>query len=116
MAAVAPGSIKPHYDAITITGNTATPTATLIFDATDSEGGQFWWTVHIENNDSDAGDGLYIGFDSACTTTNGYYLGIFADGNEAHRISLTVPPGTRIYANCTGAETRDVRIIATPCL
>lgn len=111
MPALAPTSVKPVYGNITITGAAA---ATLIFDGFTPGGDLTYWNVEVENLDPDAGDTLYVGFDSAVDANTGFQLGIFSDTAQAHRIKLTLPPTGVIYANCTSAETRDVRIIATP--
>jgi hypothetical protein len=117
MAAITSPAPKPQHANITITG--ATGVATKIFDATPVQGASGgageMWDLYIQNLDADAGDTVFIGFTATTDTGDGFQLGIYADTNESHRIILRdLPWYTKVYANCTNGETRDLRMLAIP--
>lgn len=98
---------------ITVTG--ATATGTLIFDAAVGDGNSYTWLVIVTNTDADAGDDLYIGSSAAlATVAAGTPVGIFIEAAHTASITVSVPPFGKLYANCTNAETRDVRVFASP--
>lgn len=108
MPAITPSSFQPYADTITVTG--AVGVGTLIFDGTESIGQGYWWEVTIQNMDDTTDDILEIGFAANSTP---FELPIATD--ERSRLTVKVPPHTRIYANCTATETREVQLIAVPC-
>jgi hypothetical protein len=118
MAAITSPAPKAQHAQITVTG--ATGAATKIFDATPVQTGGTGgtgevWDLYIENLDADAGDTLFIGFTATTDTTDGWQLDPYAAATEAYRLVLRdLPWYTKVYANCTNAETRDVRLIAIP--
>jgi len=118
MAALQPTTLASVAGQITITG--ATSTGSLIFDATINStfgGHSEAWILDIANVDADAGDDFYIGFSATqATVALGFPVGVRADTTTGHAIRLFVPAHQKVYANCTNAETRDLRMLATPYL
>lgn len=115
MAALSSPSPKAYHGQVTVTGATGVPT--LIIDLAGAAGAhETGWTVVITNNDADTGDDLFIGFaatDDPLTAGTPVYNG--TDNPANRRIVLEgLPPATKIYANCTNGETRDVRYLAYP--
>ncbi len=105
-----PSAFAPYYAAVSVAGTTPT----LLFDASLAAGHTGFWELQLANTDADAGDTVFIGFNTDLTASNGYPLGVAADTSEASKTRIKVPPHGKVYGVCTAAETRDVRVLATP--
>jgi len=114
--AIQPAAVVCTSGQITVTG--ATTTGTLIFDATISgDGTSCNWVVDVFNMDADTGDTLFLGFTAATAiVASGIPVGIYGETTSAHAYRMIVPAHAKVYANCTNAETRDVRVAAYPLL
>ena len=113
MAALSAPSAKAYYGAVALTGAAE---ATLLADLSKGLGvAETAWTVVIWNGDADTGDDVVVGFDEDVATTSGMPVTNTADDPANRRLTLTnLPPHTKVYVNCTSAETRDVRYLAWP--
>lgn len=113
MAALTSPAPKAYHGQVTVTGAAA---ATQLIDLTSGLGSaETGWNVLIWNADPDTGDDLFVGFTSTVDATDGFPVSNLADDALNRKLFLPgLPPHTKIYANCTSAETRDVRYIAYP--